>query len=483
MSRLYEKIARYAEQAPRNKAFTHRVSDAYEEVDYATLRDYVDALSAHLEAYRGRTVAIIGHNKLEYAVALLAVLGVIGDAFLIDKELRQADVEGLFAKERPDLILLDDELGFSFTEYPVCHFSVIREWMKDGRKGTRDPAFAGHLLLHTSGTTGEPKLVRLSEENYYGVIPELNRKWGVRSEHSCLLIIPLYHVYALTSLFHGLYAGINNILEWDYKRLGQVLAQTKPHLFMGVPLMYQRIRDAAMAKAGRKLQIAIRVSNLLLLLKIDVRKAWFRDIHAYFGGNYVFGVSAGSLLPEETGKFFQSVGLPVYNVYGMTETSGPVAINYAGHQHGGSVGEILDVNEVLIKDPDRQGVGRVCVKGGNVFDGYLGEEAGTDHDGEYFDTGDLGMVRDGYLYVTGRRDDILIGANGKNVSAEELRRKLLACPGIHACHVVMEEGRLIGYVNTDLSEEALRDMLKQVNRQLAPYKNITEIRSTAKKLK
>ena len=510
MSKIYSAIKNHAEHMPSHKAFTYRAGEQYESIDYRTLREYVDSLAAHLVRYKGKTVAIIGNNKLEYAVCLLTVLSHIGNALLIDKELGEDDIESVFEHVCPELILLDNELNLSFEAHEVMLFSEVCDKMKEKTGFTEDPSFAGDLILHTSGTTGQPKCVLLQEKNYYSVIPELNRKWGVKPEHSCLFIIPLYHIYALTSLFHGLYVGIENIIEWDYKRIGKVLSETKPRLFMGVPLMYNRIMEVAFGKAGRKLFAALFVSNLLLKIRIDVRSVWFREIHEYFGGNYIFGVSAGSVLPYRTSRFFNDIGLPVYNVYGMTETAGPVAINYMDHNRYDSVGEILDNNEVRIEEPDADGIGRVCVRGRNVFRGYLGErgrapiagEAGNAADagdntatgdnaavgdnatvGNFFDTGDLGYIKDHFLYIIGRRKNILIGENGKNISPEELNQKLLENNRIHDCSVIMEDGKLIAVVNTDLAAQEMRRYLDKVNHKLPGYKRISGFRTTDKMIR
>ena len=495
MSKLYVKLEYYANRTPESKAFTYRREERYEEISYATLFACVNSFADSLSEEQGKTIAIIGHNKLEYAVSLLAVLSCVGDAFLIDKELGREDILRIFEQKKPDLILLDEELGLSFEEYQVLTFHDIQVRMQDkmqertpesiqaGGACEASAAFAGNLILHTSGTTGEPKCVLLTEENYYGVIPELNQKWEVTSWQSCLLIIPLYHIYALTSLFHGLYAGINNILEWDYKRLQRVLAETKPCLFMGVPLMYNRIKDAVFEKAGAKIKMALLLSNLLLKLGIDVRKKCFSEIHAYFGGNYVFGVSAGSLLPYETSRFFHDIGMPIYNVYGMTETSGPIAINYKNHDRPDSVGEVLNVNEVSIEDADADGVGRVCVKGSNVVRGYLNEGHDESFREQSFDTGDLGYLRDGYLYVIGRRKNILIGDNGKNISPEELNQKILKHHEIHDCNVILEDNRLLAIVSTELSEQEVRRYIEKVNGTLPRYKRIADVRITKERIK
>ena len=499
MSKLYEKLEYYAGRTPESKAFTYRREEQYEGISYAALLEYVNSLAASLAEEQGKTIAIIGNNKLEYAVSLLTVLSLIGDAFLIDKELGKEDILHIFDLKKPDLFLMDEELGLSFEEYRVLNFQEVQvrmqgivrgkmqsrmhETMRKDNDCEATASFAGNLILHTSGTTGEPKCVMLTEENYYGVIPELNRKWEVTSWQSCLLIIPLYHIYALTSLFHGLYAGINNILEWDYQRLQRVLAETKPCLFMGVPLIYNRIKDAVFEKSGAKIKIAVALSNLLFKLGMDVRKKWFSEIHAYFGGNYVFGVSAGSLLPYETSRFFHDVGLPIYNVYGMTETSGPIAINYKKHERPDSVGEVLEVNEVSIEDANGDGVGRICVKGRNVVQGYLNDRKAEGFRGHSFDTGDLGYYRDGYLYVIGRRKNILIGDNGKNIAPEELNQKILKHKGIHDCNVILEKNQLIALVSTELGEQEVRRYLEKVNGTLPRYKRIADVRITKERIK
>lgn len=213
MSRLYDCIKRYNDTLPDNISFTFREGESYAHVSFRQLYEYLNTLSSYLAGYKGKSIAIIGNNKLEYAVCLLSVICNIGDAFLVDKELSEEDVVNVFSQKKPDLIILDDDLDFVFENYEVLKFSDVREVLKTRRDFDNDASFSGGLILHTSGTTGIPKCVRLDEQNYFGVIPELNRKWNVTSEQSCMLIIPLYHIYALVSLFHGLYAGINNIID------------------------------------------------------------------------------------------------------------------------------------------------------------------------------------------------------------------------------------------------------------------------------
>ncbi len=483
MSKLYNYIKKYNDRYPNNISFTYREDSDYKQITYKQLLNYINNLSNYLSEYKNKTIAIIGNNKLEYAISLLAIICNIGNAFLIDKELPKEDIEEIFKQKKPNLIIIDDDIKVHFKDIKIIKFSDIKKYMNIDNNFDNNKSFSGNLILHTSGTTGKSKSVLLNENQYFGVIKELNNKWNVTMDQSCLLIIPLYHIYALTSLFHGLYAGINNILEWDYKRIGSVLSETKPHLFMGVPLMYNKIKDKIFEKNERKVKIAIRFSNMLLKFGIDIRKKVFKDIHNYFGGNYIFGCSAGSLLPYETNKFFNDVGLPIYNVYGMTETSGPIAINYKKHNNYKSVGEILNINKIKILNKNSDGIGSIFVKGSNVFKGYLNDKKKNYFVDDFFETGDLGYINNNYLYVVGRKKNILIGDNGKNVSPEELNQKILKNNKIHDCNVIMENNKLVAIVNSELTDVELDKYIKKVNSKLPNYKKIAKIQNTSKKIK
>ena len=482
MSKLYDCIKKYAENNSKNISFTYRVGEEYKNINYGQLKEYVDGISGFLSEYKNKTIAIIGNNKIEYAISFLAVVCNIGNAFLIDKELGKEDIEKVFAKCKPDLIILDDDINLSFDDAKIILFSEISEKMISHISFEYDNTFSGNLLLHTSGTTGEVKCVLLNEKKYFSVIKELNDKWDDGSIKSCLLIIPLYHVYALVALFHSIYAGINSILEWDFKRITDVFKETKPHIFMGVPLIYNKIRGSIFEKNEKKVKMAISISNVLLKLGIDVRKKLFKEIHEFFGGNYIFGCSAGTMLPYDTSKFFYDIGLPIYNVYGMTETAGPMAISYLNHNDFNAVGEILDINDIKIIDQNDENIGSIMVKGINVFDGYLNDDNSCIHDG-YFDTGDLGYVKNTFIYVVGRKKNILIGENGINISPNELRELVLKNSMIHECSITMENNRLIALVYSDMPDEELDKYIEKLNRKLPKYKRIYSIRNTSKKIK
>lgn len=464
-------------------AITYRVqgTDDYLTIDYEELYSYIMSLSGYLSKYKNKNIAIIGNNKLEYVVSLLSGLCNIGNVFVVDKELNKDGLSSLFNIVKPDLIILDDELNCENFDIDVLTFSQVNKFMKENISFNIDESFSGNLILHTSGTTGTPKCIELTEEMYLYIIKDLNESWKVRSHHSCLFIIPLYHIYALTSLFHGLYAGIENILEWDYTKLESVLQKTNPSIFLGVPLIFNKVKDKAYEKGGSKLKFGLALSKISLVFGIDIRKKLFKEIHNYFGNNYYFAVSGGSMANPETIQFFCDIGLPLYSGYGMTETSGPIAICYKNNNKYNSVGKILH-NEIKLENVDTNGIGEIYIKGTNIIKQYVNNETTDCFMDDYFNTGDLGYVKDGFLYITGRKKNILIGDNGKNISTEELSKLILKNKEIKDCVLKMEDNKIVAMLDTSLPEDKLQNYIDEVNSNLPNYKKISSFKTIKKGL-
>lgn len=475
MSRLFNWIC--ANKNLNRCAITYRNTgaDDYCDISYDELYQYIISLSGYLTNYKNKNIAIIGNNKLEYVVSLLSVLCNIGNVFVVDKELRENELKVLFNVVKPDLIILDDEIALNSQETNILKFSQINKIMSVNYDFDIDETFSGKLILHTSGSTGIPKCVELTEDMYLYIIKDLNDSWRVSHEHSCLFIIPLYHIYALTSLFHGLYAGVKNILEWDYSRLNSALQKTNPSIFLGVPLIFNKIKDKAFENGGNKLKFALLFSNFLLQFKIDIRKKLFKELHNYFGNNYYFSVSGGSMANPETNKFFNDIGLPLYNGYGMTETSGPIAICYKDSNQYDSVGRILN-NDVKVINADEKGVGEICIAGANIIKKYVNDESLVCSSDGYFNTGDLGYVKEGFLYITGRRKDVLIGDNGKNISTVELSKQILQHPEINDCVLKMVDNKIIAIIDTSLSPNVVEKHIEKINKSLPNYKKISKFK-------
>ena len=207
---------------------------------------------------------------------------------------------------------------------------------------------------------------------------------------------------------------------------------------------YKNIWKAVEKKGKTKaFKALIKTSNALRAVGIDMRKKFFAEIRAAFGGDVTMIISGGAPINPEILHFFEAIGISTLNGYGITECAPIVAVNRTKNVVHGSVGNVLDIDTVRIDEPNEDGEGEICVKGSNVMLGYYKDEAATadamTEDG-YFRTGDYGKVdKNGVLYITGRKKNLIILSNGKNVYPEEIENELIATPGVQ--DIIVYEGQ------------------------------------------
>ena len=232
---------------------------------------------------------------------------------------------------------------------------------------------------------------------------------------------------------------------------------------------------------------------------IDKRREIFKEIHDSFGGNLEVIICGGAGLDTKIEKDFYDFGIQILNGYGITECSPVVAVNRPHDYKFGSVGKILPCNKVKIADPDKDGAGEILVSGTNVMKGYYKDPESTAEafDGEWFKTGDYGMIdEDGFLFITGRKKNLIILSNGENVSPEGIEQELMRLPYVKEVVVYEEDGHIVGefYLDDENYSEA-KDMLKNdvdlynrsapKHRNLARFKirNIPFVKTTTMKIK
>ena len=189
MSKVLEWINKNREKDGAAVVYRTAGTDTYQSITYNELYDYIISVSGYLSEYKNKTIAIIGNNKLEYLVSLLAILCNIGSVFVVDKEFKKGELDKLFNEMRPDMLIVDDEISIEYEETDILKFSRIHEIMKANYEFETEQSFAGNLTLHTSGTTGNPKCISLTEEMYLYIIKDLNESWKVMNKHSCLFVI------------------------------------------------------------------------------------------------------------------------------------------------------------------------------------------------------------------------------------------------------------------------------------------------------
>jgi long-chain acyl-CoA synthetase len=297
------------------------------------------------------------------------------------------------------------------------------------------------LYIYTSGTTGPPKGCLLSHSNYRAITDAVVEDSVIEGGDSTYLFLPLAHAFAILIQFATFELGAT-IAYWsrDPKMIIADIAQVSPSYFPSVPRMFEKIYTLATANVEDKegLRKAVEVGVKVRLAQDagepvpeELQKAFdaaeeqlFKNVRGLFGQHIRECVTGAAPIASEILEFFYACGVPVMEGYGMTETSTSATVNrpHAGQFRFGSVGKPQAGVEVKIADD-----GEVLIKGPNIFQGYYKNETATAdalEDG-WLHTGDLGRLdEDGFLFITGRKKDIIITAGGKNITPANLENGL-----------------------------------------------------------
>jgi long-chain acyl-CoA synthetase len=364
------------------------------------------------------------------------------------------------------------------------------------------------VMIYTSGTTGTPKGVPLTHGNIVAELDGINKVINLSPSDSILSLLPLFHAYLqIVNLWvattYGVQAGYLKELTPD--ELSKAMKEFKPTILTTVPrlwyLFHKKIFDAVKGQSSlvQKLFSTMLATNGFLRdsFKINLGKKFFGKVHDGFGGNLRIAISAGSRFDSDVAIDFHKLGFTILQGYGLSETSGAATATYEDDNRVGSVGKPMFNAEIKIDEPNSEGIGEVLIKGGMVFKGYYrnpqaNAEAFTE-DG-WFRSGDLGKLdKDGHLYIVGRKKDVIVLPNGKNVHPEDLEVNYLKTPLVAELAVlgvkddsigVQGAEKLIAVVVPDFdylkqakianSYEAIRWTLDGLGRELPEYQRVRE---------
>lgn len=343
-------------------------------------------------------------------------------------------------------------------------------------------------ICYTSGTTGKTKGVMLTHKS---IMTDLNASCHALTGENAIGFLPLNHTYAWAS---GLFASLVR-LKWGYictnlRHVYNDIKKYKPYQFAAVPLIVEMVYNAIISKAKRngsyeKLMNGIKTSRNFMLSGIDMRREMFSEIHESLGGNLHYIICSGAYLNPEIEEFMHDIGIPIITGYGLTECSPCVAITRMYNYRMGSVGLPIECCEVTVHEPDANGIGELYVKGDNIMIGYYNDPVSTAEafDGEWLKTGDYGYIdKDGYIFFTGRKKNLIILSNGKNVSPEEIEIHLQKIEYVKEVICYGENGRIVGEFYLDEEEypdakQRLKADVAEVNKTLADYKQVAIIRT------
>lgn len=544
---VYEAAEKYSSKIAFVIKHQEKTKVDYENITYKRLLEDINKLGTSLYelGMKGKRIAVIGKNRYEWVVAHLAnLLGSIV-SIPLDKDLQYDELESSLIRSKADCIIFDEKLESMMSviksnnktqlkEYicmsPIEGFKSVKELITRGEellnKGEKEYIENKindnemNILLFTSGTTSKSKAVMLSQKNIASNIYAMQCVEDIRDTDTNIAFLPFHHIFGSTCIIVMLASGVRTVFPDGLRYIKQNLQEYKVTIFVGVPILVEAIYKTIMKEVEKQgktkvIKTAVKVSNALRLVKIDIRRKLFKQIIDALGGELRFVISGGAPADPLISKGFNNLGIKTVQGYGLTETSPVIAAEDDYHMRSGSVGIAMNNDIIEIANKDENGIGEIRVKGPNVMLGYyeMPEETANVLKDGWFYTGDLGYIdKDGYLFITGRSKNMIVLKNGKKIFPEELETLVNRIELVEECMVFgmpdkndKNDVKLSVKVvyNKEVAKEKYKDKneddlykiiwdeIKELNKTFPRYKHIQNmilsdeelIKTTTKKIK
>src|ERR1035438_6601904 len=485
MPTFYQRFQESARKFPDHIALEIQREQKVERVTFAELTQMAESVASWLSTRvtRDARVAILAANHPRWVAAYLGIIAAGRTAVPLDTAFHADQVKKLLIDSGASLLFCDvKHLPIAAEAVDGLNVPLVMTSSADeqnagsGEKFTADLAsiFAAGpsgfqpivpaesdlaALLYTSGTTADPKGVMLTHANLVGEANSVLAVVKIGPEDALLGILPMFHVLAqMANLFLPLFNGarvvyLETLNTTELLRALQVLDITVVCI---VPQFFYLIHERIFKELHKRGKLTLSLVRTLMALnralrrvRINAGKVFFGKIHATFGARMRYQITGGSRFDPAIARDFYSFGIDVLNAYGLTETSGGAFLNPPGHIVFGSVGRPFPGVEARIVDEQeveegRPKAGEIAIRGALVMKGYWNRPQATSEvlrDGWLY-TGDLGYFDSaGNLFITGRRKEVIVLANGKNVYPEEVEAHYLQAPSVKEICVMALEAR------------------------------------------
>lgn len=483
-----------ASDMPNGIAFKYRKghgeveSKTYEEVyqEVKKASSYVQDNYGH-----GKHIAIIGENSYEWLIAFFAVVTSGNIAVPIDKELPSKEIEWLIDKSDVEVVFISKTYSELVEGVKKIKTMTLKKFYEVSINSEIDEKYQLYhpnqeelcMIIFTSGTSGKSKGVMLSHGNVASEIYETSKMFDPEG-NSTLVVLPFHHAFGLNVAVLMAYDyGVSIFINKSLKRVKEDMLLAKPDVVMLVPMFIEVFYKQIMSnikKSGKtnKLKTGIRLTKMLRKIGIDKRRKVFKEIHDVFGGNLKYIISGGAYLDPFYVKVFRDFGIEIMNGYGTSECSPCVAINRNYYFKDGSVGQIIPKTEARIT-PD----GEVQFKGTVNMMGYYKDTKATNEvlkDG-WYSTGDLGYIdEEGFVFLTGRKKNLIILSNGENISPEELENDFNIDPAVSEVLVYQQDHVIVAEIFPEEEYigniEYFNKLMDKVNEGRPVYKQIARVK-------
>lgn len=445
-------------------AFRYVVEKSEQSVSYGQFwQDIIRVAQVLTEKYaKERHIGVL--CKVDYA-CLVMIYGTIlagKTAVLTENTITHEELQELMQRmDTRCLIVPSDKKEVMWEAGCLCTYEEMMHAKTDEMELPKVDADTPAFILFTSGTTGIRHGVILTHQNMTECVRGTYMHKLCAKQPTVLQMLPLYHMYGLMMISVQLYAGATICLNSSLKQLQKELVRYEPQMLACVPMLleflYKKINQN-IDKNGKRKQFETmrKVTRALKRVHVDISRWAFRSILKPLGGRLEFVICGGAFLDKDIVRFFEDIGIPIYEGYGLTETATFVSVNTQFAYQAGMVGRPAVYDEVRIVD------GEVQVRGSNIMKGYYGEEELTRSvmDGEWFKTGDLGEIdKKGFLKLTGRKKNLLILSNGQNVSPEMIEQELLKSDLIDEVLVLEKKGHIHAEIYTEQIQQRTKEEL------------------------
>lgn len=495
----------------------------YENITYTKFLNHINSFGTGLlkKGFTGKRVALIGPNSYEWMLTYFTVQSGIGILIPLDKGLPDSEIEYSLQKSKADVIVFSEEYLDRIMELKettnltkfICmqknnkNIPTIQDFMNIGtrelKKGNTlfssleiDPNELS-LILFTSGTTSLAKAVMLTQRNILVSVNGVTEILDVTPKDVGIALLPFHHTFGALSVMYLFAGGACTTFCDGLRYIGDNLKEYHVTTFICVPLilesMYKKIMlQIEKTNKTKKVNFALALSKFLLFFKIDIRRKLFKEIIDSIGGLRM-AISGASALDPRVQKGLNDFGIRASQGYGLTETAPVLTAPKNDMDKICSCGTPIPEVEVKIANPNENGIGEIIARGPNVMLGYYENEEATNEvikDG-WFYTGDLGYKDDdNFFYITGRKKNVIVLKNGKNIYPEELEVLINKLPYVNECIVfgypkdddlivstkIVYDAKQIG---NNLDEKEIKNKIwediKKLNNTLPTYKYIKNL--------
>ena len=513
------------------------------EFNYMTYKEFGEEVNSFGTALNSlglmkKRVAVISKNRYEWIATYYATA--TGDKVIVplDKALPDNEIISLAERSEAEAIVFEDKYleimkkirdeKLSSIKYFINMdaekeedgFLSYKELVEKGKKLIADgdrtqidaeiDENAMSIMLFTSGTTSMSKAVMLSQKNICDNVMGLTSVLKFTKDDCTLALLPFHHALPAVVMHILIYSGATYTFCDGLKYITQNLAEYECTVLVAVPaiveVIYKKILKQIEKQGKTKLvKNMTKLTNVLDKVNIKIKNKVFKDIHNALGGHIRLIISAAAPINPEILKGLQGFGLRAIQGYGLTETAPIVSIENDFQAKAGSVGRTIPNVEVKIVDKDEDEIGEIVVKGSNVMLGYYKNEEATkealEPDGWYH-TGDVGYLdKDGFLYITSRKKNVIVQKNGKNIFPEEIETLISHIPFVKesivygrptwdddldiCVKIVYDKDAIKEVYGYKSEEEILKEMkehISKINDNMPPYKHIRDVIITDEEL-